>query len=72
MRLLDTLVQQILTYAMVRDMIDESSEKLRLKKYDLKQFQWAEQRREREEQANRYNVFLLDWLLCVKIDIECI
>lgn len=39
---------------MVRDMIEESGEKLRIKKFDLKQLQWAEQRREREEQANRW------------------
>ncbi|XP_059156185.1 bromodomain adjacent to zinc finger domain protein 1A-like isoform X2 [Physella acuta] len=53
-KIINTLIQQILTFAMVRDMIEENSEKLRLKKYDLKQLQWAEQRREKEEQANRY------------------
>ncbi|XP_013069196.2 bromodomain adjacent to zinc finger domain protein 1A-like isoform X1 [Biomphalaria glabrata] len=53
-KIINTLIQQILTFAMVRDMIEENGEKLRLKKYDLKQLQWAEQRREREEQANRY------------------
>ncbi|CAL1546882.1 unnamed protein product [Lymnaea stagnalis] len=53
-KVINTLIQQILTFAMVRDMIEESGEKLRIKKYDLKQLQWAEQRREREEQANRY------------------
>ncbi|KAH9519019.1 Bromodomain adjacent to zinc finger domain protein 1A [Bulinus truncatus] len=53
-KIINTLIQQILTFAMVRDMIEETGEKLRLKKYDLKQLQWAEQRREREEQANRY------------------
>lgn len=51
LRLLVTLVQQVMTYAAVRDMVEESYDKLRLKKYDLKQMQWAEQRREREEAA---------------------
>ena len=50
---MNTLIQQILTYAMVRDMVEESADKLRLKKYDLKQMQWAEQRRIKEEEANR-------------------
>ncbi|GFR75026.1 bromodomain adjacent to zinc finger domain protein 1A [Elysia marginata] len=53
-KIITTLIHQILTFAMVRDRIEESSEKLRIKKYDLKQFQWAEQRREKEEQAIRY------------------
>ncbi|XP_035825711.1 bromodomain adjacent to zinc finger domain protein 1A [Aplysia californica] len=53
-KIISTLVQQIVTYAMVRDTIEDSGERLRIKKYDLKQMQWAEQRREKEEQATKY------------------
>ncbi|GFN82816.1 bromodomain adjacent to Zinc finger domain protein 1a [Plakobranchus ocellatus] len=52
-KIITTLIHQILTFAMVRDTIEDASERLRIKKYDLKQFQWAEQRREKEEQAAR-------------------
>lgn len=38
---------------MVRDVIEDSGEKLRIRKFDLKQMQWAEQRREKEEQAQK-------------------
>ncbi|CAG5126855.1 unnamed protein product [Candidula unifasciata] len=53
-KIIITLIHQILTFAMVRDVIEDSGEKLRIRKFDLKQMQWAEQRREREEQALRY------------------
>lgn len=48
-----TLVQQVMTYAAVRDIVEDSFEKLRVKKYDLKLLQWAEVRREREDAAAR-------------------
>ncbi|XP_071081443.1 bromodomain adjacent to zinc finger domain protein 1A-like [Haliotis cracherodii] len=54
LRVLNTLVQQILSYAAARDIVEESYEKLRLMKYDLKQLQWAEQRREREDAQAKY------------------
>ena len=55
-KIVQTLIQQIVTYAMVRDIMDETAEKFRLKKYDLKQMQWAEQRRQREEEANKWGI----------------
>ncbi|KAK7504212.1 hypothetical protein BaRGS_00004516 [Batillaria attramentaria] len=53
-RLVMTLVQQVMSYAAVRDIVEESFDKLRVKKYDLKLLQWAEVRREREDAAAKY------------------
>ncbi|WAR18255.1 BAZ1A-like protein [Mya arenaria] len=54
LKLLNTLVDQFLTYAATRDLMDDNSEKLRQLRLDLRQLQWGEQKREREEAANRY------------------
>ncbi|ESO96438.1 hypothetical protein LOTGIDRAFT_159848 [Lottia gigantea] len=54
LKIISVLLQQILSYAAIRDLIDESFDKIRTLKYDLKQLQWAEQRREREDAAARY------------------
>ena len=43
-----------MTYAASRDIIEDGSEKIRQLKMDLKQLQWAEQRREREEAATKF------------------
>ena len=51
LRLVSTLVQQVMTYAAVRDIVEDSYDKLRVKKYDLKLLQWAEVRRLREDQV---------------------
>lgn len=59
-RLVMTLVQQVMTYAAVRDIVDESFDRLRVKKYDLKLMQWAEVRREREEAAAKYKRLVED------------
>jgi len=48
------LVDQFLTYAMTRDLLDENCEKVRQLRVDLRQMQWGEQKREREEATNRY------------------
>lgn len=40
-----------MTYAAVRDIVEDSYDKLRVKKYDLKLLQWAEVRRVREDQV---------------------
>lgn len=54
LKILNLLVQQFLTYAATRDTIEDNYDKLRQLKYDLRHLQWAEQRREKEEQAMRY------------------
>ncbi|KAL8611016.1 hypothetical protein ACOMHN_042632 [Nucella lapillus] len=54
LRLLMTLVQQVMTYAAVRDILEDSYDKLRVRKYDLKIMQWAEVRRVRETLAEMY------------------
>ncbi|XP_076442628.1 LOW QUALITY PROTEIN: bromodomain adjacent to zinc finger domain protein 1A-like [Babylonia areolata] len=54
LRLVTTLVQQVMTYAAVRDIVEETYDKLRVKKYDLKLLQWAEVRRIKEDQAIQY------------------
>ena len=51
-RLVATLVQQVMTYATVRDIIEETYDKLRVKKYDFKLLQWAELRRIRDDQVS--------------------
>ena len=58
LKILKVLVDQFLTYAATRDSIEDNFEKLRQTKMDLKQLQWGEQRREREEAAARW-VFVL-------------
>ncbi|XP_060068944.1 bromodomain adjacent to zinc finger domain protein 1A-like [Ylistrum balloti] len=54
LKILRVLIQQILTYAATRDTIEDNYERLRQLKSDLKQMQWSEHRREREEAAIRY------------------
>ncbi|XP_022332598.2 bromodomain adjacent to zinc finger domain protein 1A-like [Crassostrea virginica] len=54
LKILNLLVQQFLTYAATRDTIEDNYDRLRQLKYDLRHLQWAEQRREKEEQAMRY------------------
>ncbi|XP_069119018.1 bromodomain adjacent to zinc finger domain protein 1A-like [Argopecten irradians] len=54
LKILRVLTQQILTYAATRDTIEDNYERLRQLKSDLKQLQWSEHRREREEAAIRY------------------
>ncbi|XP_033735417.1 bromodomain adjacent to zinc finger domain protein 1A-like [Pecten maximus] len=54
LKILRVLIQQILTYAATRDTIEDNYERLRQLKSDLKQLQWSEHRREREEAAMRY------------------
>ncbi|XP_076463791.1 bromodomain adjacent to zinc finger domain protein 1A-like [Babylonia areolata] len=54
LKLLTTLVQQVMTYAAVRDIIEDSYDKLRVRKYDLKILQWAEVRRVREIMGINY------------------
>lgn len=44
-----TLINQFLTYATTRDFLEDNFEKVRQQKMDLKQLQWGEVRREREE-----------------------
>ncbi|XP_045165430.2 bromodomain adjacent to zinc finger domain protein 1A-like isoform X2 [Mercenaria mercenaria] len=58
LKLLIVLVDQFLTYAATRDIIEDNFDKLRQLKNDLKQLQWGEQKREREEAANRYKARL--------------
>lgn len=53
-KLLKVLVHQFLTYAATRDTLEDNYEKVKQVRLELKQFQWSEQRREREEQAARY------------------
>jgi len=43
------LVDQFLTYATTRDLLEDNYEKLRQMRLDLKKLQWGEQQREREE-----------------------
>lgn len=54
LRIVTTLVQQVMTYAAVRDIVEDTYDKLRVKKYDLKLLQWAEVRRIREDQVAQY------------------
>lgn len=49
LKIISVLIQQFMTYAATRDIVEDGGEKLRSLKMDLKQLQWAEQRREREE-----------------------
>ena len=53
LKLLTVLVDQFLTYAATRDILEDNFDKLRQLKNDLKQLQWGEQKREREEAANK-------------------
>jgi hypothetical protein len=51
LKIIIVLIQQFMTYAASRDIIEDGNEKMRHIRMDLKQMQWAEQRREREESA---------------------
>lgn len=42
-------MDQLLSFASLRDVIDEAMDQHKSLSYELKQIQWAEQRREREE-----------------------
>lgn len=53
LKILSTLVHQFLSYAASRDLVEDNFEKLRQLKMDLKQLQWSELRREREEATAR-------------------
>jgi len=46
---LSTLINQLLSFASLRDILDENAEAFKTVSYELKQLQWSEQRREREE-----------------------
>ncbi len=46
---LNALINQLLTYVACRDFVEDNFDKLRQARNDLKQLQWAEQRRERDE-----------------------
>lgn len=48
------IVDQFLTYATTRDLLEDNYEKLRQLKIDLKKFQFGEQQREREETTLKY------------------
>ena len=52
--ILSTLINQLLSYASFRDIIDEAMDQHKSLSYELKQVQWAEQRREREEATLRH------------------
>jgi len=54
LRIISTLITQLLTYASIRDVIEESIDQYKSVSYELKQIQWAEQRREREETQIRH------------------
>ncbi|KAL4238265.1 Bromodomain adjacent to zinc finger domain protein 1A [Mactra antiquata] len=54
LKVLTLLVDQFLTYAATRDLIEDNYDKLRQLRNDLKQLQWGEQKREREDAANKY------------------
>lgn len=54
LKIIQTLISQLLSFGTLRDEIEERLEKLRIAKQDLKQLQWARQRREKEEAALRY------------------
>lgn len=54
LKIISVLIQQFMTYAAARDIIEDSGEKLRSLRMDLKQLQWAEQRREREDATARW------------------
>ena len=47
--ILSTLINQLLSFAALRDVIDEAMDQHKSLSYELKQVQWAEQRRERED-----------------------
>ena len=49
LRIVEALIQQMLTYAATRDMIEDNYEKLRQAKQDLRSFQAQKNIREREE-----------------------
>ncbi|GAB6021092.1 Bromodomain adjacent to zinc finger domain protein 1A [Chamberlinius hualienensis] len=53
LKILHVLVNQLLSHVAIHDEIDERLEKLKVAKLDLRQWQWAEQRREKEEASAR-------------------
>ncbi|KAL3873559.1 hypothetical protein ACJMK2_036658 [Sinanodonta woodiana] len=54
LKILKLLVDQFLTYAAVRDVVEDNYDTVRQLRIDLKQLQMTEQRREREEAALRH------------------
>ncbi|XP_014676172.1 PREDICTED: bromodomain adjacent to zinc finger domain protein 1A-like [Priapulus caudatus] len=55
LKILHVLIGQLLTYTAIRDVIEDNMEKLRQLKYELRHLQWAEQRKEKEEQQARFH-----------------
>ncbi|XP_052275463.1 bromodomain adjacent to zinc finger domain protein 1A-like [Dreissena polymorpha] len=53
LKLLKMVIDQFLTYAATRDILEDNGEKLRQLRIDLKQMQFGELKREREETATR-------------------
>ena len=53
MEILTCLINQILTYATVRDVIDERGEKLKQLRAEIRTFQASEMKKEREAAALR-------------------
>lgn len=53
------IVDQFLTYATTRDLLEDNCDKLRQLRLDLKKLQWGEQQREREEAAIKWAT---EWL----------
>ncbi len=51
LKILNALIGQLMTYVACRDFVEENFEKLRHVRNELKQLQWAEQRREKDEAA---------------------
>lgn len=47
-------MDQLLSFASVRDIIEEAMDQHKSLSYELKQIQWAEQRREREEAQHKH------------------
>ena len=47
--MMQALIQQLLTYVTMRDVVEDSHDKLRQLRNELRQYQWAAQRRDREE-----------------------
>ena len=53
LRLMQLLVNQLVTFCSTRDWVEENAEKLKTAKNELRHLQWAEKRREAEEAATK-------------------
>jgi hypothetical protein len=49
LKILETLIHQLLTFGVSRDFIDDNIERIKGVKQDLRQHQWAEERRRKDE-----------------------